>query len=309
MTTSNTIIFGPTGKVGSVAARSAHQHGAKVFLAMRDPQKSIPGLSPEQEQAGGFERVQADLTKPETIHAAVTKTGAKRAFIYIVFGSPDNLRSSLEALKSAGIEFVVFLSSATVQGDARSMPPTNFVAWAHAQVEVGLEETFGADGFVAVRPAYFATNALWWKGMVREGEVKVPFPEAKLDWITPGDIGRVCGALLAAGGGTDGQNAVPLVGPELVSQRDAVGIIGRAVGRDIKVTELDEEEGLDMYVNGYGLPEPVGKQLIDMLRKREESVEFYKGLEEAAGNVRKHTGGPPTKLQEWVDEHKQEFGG
>ena len=100
---SKTIIFGPTGHVGSATARAAQQHGAKVFLAMRNPEKRIPHLSVEQEQAAGFERIQADLTKPDTIRAAVTKTGAKHAFIYTVFSTADNMRSSIEALKSAGI--------------------------------------------------------------------------------------------------------------------------------------------------------------------------------------------------------------
>jgi NAD(P)-dependent dehydrogenase (short-subunit alcohol dehydrogenase family) len=119
MTTIKTIVFGPTGNVGFAAARGAQQHGAKVFLAMRDPRKPIPSLSAEQEAQGGFERVQADLTKPETIAMAVNQTGAKHAFIYVTFGTSDNMRSSIMALKSAGIKFVVFLSSDGIQSDIR----------------------------------------------------------------------------------------------------------------------------------------------------------------------------------------------
>ena len=36
------IVFGPTGNIGSVAAVTAQEKGAKVYLAMRDPKKTIP---------------------------------------------------------------------------------------------------------------------------------------------------------------------------------------------------------------------------------------------------------------------------
>lgn len=317
MPTSNTIIFGPTGHVGSAVTRNIHHYGAKtVFLAMRYPQKPIPGLSLDQEQERSFQRVQADLTKPETIHAAVEKSGAKRAFIYMARGSSDNMRSSIEALKSAGIEYVVFLSSVSVQGDIRSIQPSKIIAWPHAQVEINLEEIFGRKGFVAVRPAFFASNAMWWKRMICEGEVKLVYPEAKLDWISPGDIGRVCAALLAGGlrpvDEADERNFVRLYGPELVSQRDAFGIIGRAIGKDIKVTQLDEHEALEVFEKEIGMPGLMGKSIINFLKMRagiEESDRADQGpaYEEAVSNVPKYAGGQPTRFEEWVEENRKEF--
>jgi hypothetical protein len=89
-----------------------------VTLAVRDTKKPIPGLSLEQEKAGGYKRVQADLTQPGTITEAVAQSDAKHAFIYLIFsppGAPDPNRPALEALKAAGVEFVVFLSSFSVE--------------------------------------------------------------------------------------------------------------------------------------------------------------------------------------------------
>ena len=313
---SKTIIFGPTGHVGSATARAAQQHGAKVFLAMRNPEKRIPHLSVEQEQAAGFERIQADLTKPDTIRAAVTKTGAKHAFIYTVFSTADNMRSSIEALKSAGIEFVVLLSSIAIQSesidDLKSIPPSNFVAYAHAQVEINLAEIFGHGGFVAVRPGYFASNSMQWKTMIEAGEVKILYPDAKFDWISPEDIGRVCG-VLAAGGSEVAreQNAISLYGPELISLRDAVAIMGSVFGKDIKVTELNEQDGLEaMKVSG--IPEPVAKHLVKVLRTKmglEESDELSvdQANEEAGDNILKYSGNMPTRFEQWTAENKHEF--
>lgn len=81
----------------------------------------------------------------------------------MVRGTSKNKRSTIEALKSAGIEFVVFLSSTGNQGDIRSIPPSEIIAWTHTQVKIKLEEIFGRGSFVTVRPALFASNAMWWK--------------------------------------------------------------------------------------------------------------------------------------------------
>jgi hypothetical protein len=283
---------------------------------MRNPEKRIPHLSVEQEQAGGFERIHADLTKPDTIRAAVTKTGAKHAFIYVVFGTADNMRSSIEALKSAGIEFVVLLSSSAVQGesidDLKSIPPSNSVAYAHAQVEINLAEIFGHRGFVAVRPGYFASNSMQWRTMITAGEVKILYPDVKFDWISPEDIGKVCGALAAGRSqAAREQNAISLYGPELTSLRDAVAIMGSVFGKNIKVTELDEQGGLEaMKVSG--IPEPVAKHLVKVLRRRmglEESDElsFDQAYEDARDNVFKYSGKMPMRFEQWTAENKHEF--
>jgi uncharacterized protein YbjT (DUF2867 family) len=311
MTISNSIVFGPTGSVGSAVARRAQALGAKVSLAMRDPEKPIPGLTAAQEHEGGFERVSADLTKPETIQAAVTKTGAKHAFIYMMFGSPDNMRSSIAALKSAGIEYVVFLSGDNIKGDTRSVPPSQFLAWSHAQVEINLEEIFGVGGYVTVRATFFASNSLWWKKMIAsDSEVKTVYPEAKLDWISPEDIGRVCGTLLAEGpqavAGPE-TNIIRVRGPELVTQRDAVGSIGRAIGKSIKVTQLDEQEGLKTLMESNGMPEDMAKGLIALYKLRAEGTSFFEGDEEPVRNLGKYAGREPTKFSEWAEENKQAF--
>ena len=100
------IVFGPTGQIGSAAAKTALEQGAKVWLAMRDTSKVVPGLENDQEAATTIDRVQADLQKPETVKHAVEASGAKRAFIYLAHGSSDSMRATIEALKSGGVEFV-----------------------------------------------------------------------------------------------------------------------------------------------------------------------------------------------------------
>jgi uncharacterized protein YbjT (DUF2867 family) len=258
MTISKTIVIGPTGDVGSATSHTAHELGAEVVLAMRNPPTPIRGLH-SSELPAGFEKGQADLTDPSSIHKAVTTTGAIHAFIYLVFGSPDNMRSTIEAFKSGGIEFVVFLSSAWITGSTankiKSIPPSDFISYAHAQVELNLLEIFGPHGYVAFRPAYFTPNAIRWKKMIASGEVGISYPEAKFDWISPGDIGRVCGTLLVRGAPVaDEKNVIRLYGLEATSQKEAVGVIRKIFGKKLAVKEFDENEGVEQFMTSTGFP-------------------------------------------------------
>jgi NAD(P)H-binding len=321
MLTTTAIIFGPTGKIGSTAARAAQKHGLKVILAMRDTKKPIPGLSAEQEKEGGYERVEADLTKPDTIEAAVLKSGAKRVIFYLAHGSldrtgsPDHMRTAITALKSSGIEFCVFISSFTVSagGDLKSIPRSDLVSYNHGQVELVLKEIFGDRGFVAVRPGAFATNTLRWKAGYGSGELKMVAPEVTMDWIAPVDIGDAAGAILARGPQDfdfpDGESFVDLCGPQLISQGDAAIAVAKAIGYDLIVSDTSDNEGLEMYIKA-GVPKPLANYMVRTVRAAADGSyvlydddKYLKGVQ----NVRIYTGREPTKFQDWVDENKGLF--
>ena len=309
MASRKVIVFGPTGAVGSAAARTAEELGAKVVLAMRDTKKSIPGIDAEKEKQGSFERVHADLTKPDTVRDAVTTTGAKYAFIYLAHGSPDSMKSTIEALKSAGIDLVVFLSSFTVRGDLTAIPPSEFIPYIHARVEINLEEIFGRDGFVAARPGYFASNTRQYTADIEKGEVKIFMPDATVDCIVPEDIGRVCGTVLAKGP-QDEERAIYLYGPELLSQVDSVRILAKVLGKDIKIETVDGQDAYKMFVEERGMPPPIAKY---MVRQSEKTVTGQNQVfgspvtEEQLSNVQKYSGRKGTTFEEWVEQNKRMF--
>ncbi|CAH0054624.1 unnamed protein product [Clonostachys solani] len=302
------IVFGATGHVGSAAAIQAQQLGAKVILSVRDLQKPIHSLNLDEEKSRGFERVQADLAQPETVESAVRSTGAKHAFIYLVRTKEGYLRPTIEALKLAGIEFVVFLSSYTVQGDIRKITPSYLVPYAHAQVEIGLDEIFGSHGYVAIRPGYFNTNASRWASMIREGEVKVSYPDVKFDWITPADIGRAAGTVLVQGmhatEGAEPRNSISVYGPKLLSPREAVGIFSRILGKEIKVTEQSEEEAVEYMVKA-GMPPPLARQMVTLLAEFKLNSKTH---EEAVANFQKYAG-QLTTLEDWAKANQELIGG
>ncbi|KAF2169919.1 hypothetical protein M409DRAFT_64347 [Zasmidium cellare ATCC 36951] len=290
-----TIVFGPTGNVGSIVACTAQRHGAKVFLAMRDTSKSIPGLSAIEETSGGFERVTADLTNPESVSAAVKRTRATSAFMYLAHQSRDHMRATLHASKDSGIRFIVFLSSFTINRPLEDIPSNERIPWIHAQVEKNLEEIYGPKNYVALRAGAFATNTLRWRDGLQAGEVFLTSPDTKFDFITDVDMGRVGGTILAQGQ-RDTQNIVYLYGPKLVTQRYAIVTVAKALGRE--VVWGDEEDGS-------------GKAVRVRLGGEETRGSWwgkaYDNHDEGASNVVKYTGEAGTGFGEWVEENVERY--
>ncbi|KAK5166871.1 uncharacterized protein LTR77_007600 [Saxophila tyrrhenica] len=303
------IVFGPTGNIGSVAARAAQENGAKVWLAMRDTTKSIQGLSEEDEKKGGFQRVTADMTKPETLAEAVKKSGATRAYTYLTWGTSDHMKGSFQTLKDSGIEFLVFLSSSSVQGDPKAIPPSEFIPFFHAQAELSLDDVFGSN-YVAIRPGRFASNLLWDKADINAGEVKQFGGDFKMDFITPTDMGRVSGAILAAGAAKDGQKKVYLYGPQITTGAGGIKTVAKVLGKDVKITEISAEEGRQQSIS-RGTPPPVADYLISKMEegpsKEKELVEGDELYTTGVKNIELYTGKKPMSLEEWVGANKHLF--
>jgi uncharacterized protein YbjT (DUF2867 family) len=145
--------------------------------------------------------------------------------------------------------------------------------------------------------------------MIAGGEVGISYLEAKFDWISLGDIGRVCGTLLVGGppaADANGKNVIRLYGPEEMSQNEALGVIGKVLGKELAVNELGENEGVEQFMTCSGLPEPAARHYIGILRGRAEQRD---GLfnDDAIGNIEKYSGKKPTKFGEWVAENKMDF--
>ena len=314
------IVFGPTGQIASIAALTAHHSGATVCLGMRDPSKPIPNLDQHQ-----LQRIQADLTKPPTLTAAVTSTSSTHAFLYLVHTTPDFMRASLEALKSAGITFVVFLSSYSIAGHGThpNLLESHPLSFAHAQVERNLKEVFGEGGHVAVRAGYLASNSLLWKsgGEDVDCDLRVPLPKARFDFVSPGDVGAVCGRILARGpgfvegvgvnSGGDGVKGevVEVVGPEMLSHLEAAELVAKVVGNGMRAVEAEAQDTVDRLV-GAGRPEAVARymvRLLEMRERREDGMYLEPGLSLAVENLERVLGRPGTRFEDWVVENKGLF--
>ncbi|KAJ5716182.1 hypothetical protein N7493_008093 [Penicillium malachiteum] len=292
------IVFGATGSTGSYAALQAHQEGAQVTLAVRDPSKPIPLLD-----GIPFQKVQADLTKPETLTEAVQQAEATVAYIYAIFGTSDHMRASLAALKEAGITSIVLLSSFSVQGDPASIPADDFIPYVHAQVEVSLEEVFGIDNFVSIRPAFFASNILWFKAGIATGEVKHANFDALADYIPPEDIGRVAGSILVNG---SSEHVVYLAGLDELTLGGALALVSKVLGKEIKTTWVSAQE-MKADRMEQGVEEPLAQWLVTDITEHAGEFFTFPTYPEAMRNVKKYIKRDPIRFHQWLEENKEKF--
>lgn len=298
------IVFGPTGQTGSVVARTAAEHGAaKVWLAMRDTSKAIPGLD---KNSSKFETVQADLHKPDTVQAAVRNSGAKRAFVYLAHGSSDHMKGTFEALKTGGIDFVVFLSSFTIYLNQalRDIPSSEGIPYVHAQAEANLNDVF-RESYVALRAGPFVTNLLQHQKGIAAGYVDLYGGEFEQDNITPRDIGRVGGTILVAGA-KNGQQKVYLYGPEILSIHDSIVKIGKTLDRPVTISPQSRDDAYKGYI-GMGLPEGMAQYMCEVLSNKGPDKGFgerFPKYDEGVANVKLYTGKPSTSLKEWARDNR-----
>lgn len=306
----NVIVFGPTGTVGGLVALEASKRGAQVWLAMRDPSKTIEEIPSDVEKSGKFTRIQADLTDAASMTKAVKESGAKAAYVYLVW-TGDFLRAAFQALRDAGVEHVVFLSSFTIRpgDDIRKFPKDATIPWSHAQVEVAAEDV-GFPYFTTLRPGRFASNHLKLSldKTVNPPRARFIHGDSYEDNVVPEDIGAVGGAVLVERP-SDGKEVIFLLGPDLLTTEEAWATIKRVTGRDdIDTTPSPVQEWIENGIK-RGMPPDVAKNIA-------QNWEDFRGREAAApealqaegvSNIRKYAGREPTKFADYIEKHKAEW--
>ena len=293
---STVIVFGPTGEVGGATALEASRRGAKVWLAMRDPAKPIDGITKEQEQQGSFSRIQADLSDAESVKTAVRQSGAKAAFTYY----RPLLSPPVQAMKDAGIEYVVFLSSFSVSPgqDIREIPQSEFIPYGHAQIEIALEDA--SIDHTALRPGHFASNGVR-KDLDKSSnpyKARIGPPDVISDCISPGDIGRVAGAVLVNRPSSSPKEVIYLAGPRLITTDEQWSITKKLSSREIEVITHSPEEYTQCLIDG-GLPPPAAKYLVKIMERT--NIAYPEPLhQEWVANIKKYSGYEPTAFEDYV---------
>ncbi|GAA4176916.1 NAD(P)H-binding protein [Gryllotalpicola koreensis] len=230
----------------------------------------------------------ADLNDPASFAAALG--GVERLFLYADLDDPVGL---LTVVRAAGVRHVVLLSSSAVTfpGAQDDFNGSRFIRVERAVEESGLQYTF-------LRPGGFASNAARWSwSITSDGVVPLPHPEAVQVPIHEQDIADVAVAALT-GDAMMGQSPV-LTGPERLTLRQQVGIIGDVVGRPIAVLDQTEEQSAAML--SRHLPEVWVRQIIKDWR---EAVGTAPAISDAYTRI---TGRQPRTFRDWVADHVELF--
>ncbi|MEV0386191.1 NAD(P)H-binding protein [Nonomuraea sp. NPDC050643] len=207
------LVTGATGTVGRLVVEELLEAGQRVRALSRNPAKAA---LPE-----GVEVVAGDLADPGSVAAAFE--GVVGAHLINFAGDdyaplPDGARL-VELAAEAGVRRV------TVLGGRADGP---------------LEQALAATDleWTLLHPVEFMSNTLrWWAHTIRtEGVIKEPFGDRLSALVHERDIAAVAATVLVEGG--HGGREYTLTGPEAITLREKVAILGTAIGTEVPFVEL-----------------------------------------------------------------------
>jgi uncharacterized protein YbjT (DUF2867 family) len=284
------LITGATGTVGRGVVGELQRLGAASVRALvRDAARA------SFIRDAGFETVEGDFDKPETLGAALE--GVETALL-LTPPSPRTVEyqsAFVEASKLAGVRRVVKLSSI----GADSSAPEGFVKW-HGQTEELLKSS-GLE-WTILRPNFFMQNLLGQARTIEtQGAIYQVGGDARASLIDARDIASVAARTLADEG-HEGKTYT-LTGPEAVSYADAAAKLSEATGKNISYVAITPEQFREGAL-AQGLPE----WLVSALERLNEL--FASGeAAEVTDDVRSVAGKEPTTFDEFARDHARVFKG
>jgi uncharacterized protein YbjT (DUF2867 family) len=220
------LVTAATAPVGRSIVEQLVAAGTPVRALTRSPEQA---RLPE-----GAEVVAGDIGEPDSLAAAFAGVDA----VFLLAVVPGFAPAFLDAAKRAGVRRIVFQSSAAVDDGAGEQP--NDVAAFHHGIEreiaaSGLEWTFLRLDVSSADPLQWAFDV---PAQLAAGDVvRGPYADAAASPIHPADFAAVAVAALMVDGHAG--KAYHVTGPQSLTHREQIELIGRAHGRDLRYEELD----------------------------------------------------------------------
>jgi (4-alkanoyl-5-oxo-2,5-dihydrofuran-3-yl)methyl phosphate reductase len=283
------LVTGATGNIGGKVLDRLHTAGHKVRALTRDPSRA---RLPE-----GVDVVAADLGDPATLPAALD--GVRRVFLMSLGHNKSTHDANLvAAAQRTGVAHIVQLSTLGVEEVAEEND-TPLGRW-HRAAERAL--TGSSVGWTILRPNGFMTHALSWAPDIREKSV-VRSPTADLTeaLVAPEDIADVAVRALT----TDGHEGVAyaLTGPEALTTRQQVAVLGEVLGRELRFEQISLEEHHGVMAARYSRETADG--VVKALRSALESGDGFRGR--VFPGVPQALGVPGRTFRHWATEHAAAF--
>ncbi|WP_439664248.1 NAD(P)H-binding protein [Lentzea sp. HUAS TT2] len=270
------LVTGARGNVGRRVLQRLYAAGHSLRASGRNPA--------ELDVPDGVETVALDLNDPQTFVAALA--GVSKVLLY---AEPDGIVKFLDEAEKAGVEQIVLLSSNTV-----GLPGADQDPLAHHHLLV--EEAVVSSGlsYTILRPGAFMSNAFGWSYSLQAGDtIDQVFPEAQVAPVHEDDIADV--AVIALTEKKIQDEIVDLTGPESLTFRQELEIVGEVLGRKLVINGLTREEG-EAQMSNF-VPPPV---LTSLLNQWEAAVGVVADTSATAERI---TGKPARTFRQWVEEH------
>ncbi|MEU8005476.1 NAD(P)H-binding protein [Catellatospora sp. NPDC049111] len=265
------LIAGSTGTVGRQIVAQLVEQGHSVRALTRNPAATLPGA----------QMVVGDLTDTAGLGAALEGVDAMH-LITFDGGGYEPLQTGadiVELAERAGVKRVTVLGGNADNGVEKAVRGSS-LAW------------------TVVQPVEFMANALKWAPAVRDGVVSEPFIGRRSAMVHEADIAAVAAAALTQDG--HGGQVYTVTGPDVLTVADKVELLGKAIGREIRLEELTEAQARDKWA-GEGL----APHIIDFL------IWAYGNTPEVGytvvPTVQDVTGKPARTFAQWCRENAQAF--
>jgi uncharacterized protein YbjT (DUF2867 family) len=281
------LVTGATGNVGREVVNLLLSRGEKIVAVTRHP---ATAALPEGVQVVGADPSRLQILEPELkgVEAILISPRA--------LGDATAGAATAELLKLAvkhGMPRVVVLSAATVEyGGGYERFAAAFKAVEDAASASGLPWTF-------LRSMDYASNSLAWVPQIRStGIVRGAYGDGATATIHERDVAEVATrALLDA---AHAGHSYVLTGPQLLSQREKVRLVGEAIGREAHWEEVSPEL-VRQAMLAQGLPPDVPDRLLGYWATIGEHPE------PSSTTVEQILGRPALTFAQWAVEHAAAF--
>jgi uncharacterized protein YbjT (DUF2867 family) len=236
--------------------------------------------------------VGGDLSAPDTLADALDDVGT----VFLVWVAPlAPAARTIERIASRA-DRIVFLS-APIRSDHPFYQQPNQLRHLHAGVEHLIRES--GMKWTMLRPAPFALNCLnWWGQQIRSGDtVRWFHGAAQIAAVHERDLAAVVVRALGDERHTGGDYL--LTGPESLTQREQLTIIGDAIGRTLRFEEVAPDRARREVMANW--PAPVADMLLGAYAAAVDRPALTTTTIEAI------IGTPARSFREWAIDHAADF--
>jgi uncharacterized protein YbjT (DUF2867 family) len=278
------LVTGATGQIGREVVAELRAAGHRVRALTRNPATAkLPG---------GVELVRGDLAVPATLDNCAKDVEA----VFLVWTAPlTTAAPALDRIAKYATRIVLLTSPHRTPHPFFQQP--NAMRAVHA----GLEQLIEASRlqWTFLRPHVFALNCRnWWASQTKSGDVvRWFYGDAATAPIHERDIAAVAVRALC-GAGHDGKEYV-ITGPESLTQREQVRIIGEAIGRPLRFEELSRDAARQELLATW--PGAIADMLLDAYAA---AVGRPSHVTATVADV---TGTPARRFHDWAVDHAAEF--
>jgi uncharacterized protein YbjT (DUF2867 family) len=290
-----TLITGAGGVGREVVEKLRSQDVPVRVMVRRDDERAA------KLRALGAEVVLGDLTRPETVAAAMDGV---QSMYFAMPVSPDHLLAATVVASVAReygrLDALIDMSQMTVS----QMTATSTAESHQQRLHWLAEQVFNWSGLpvVHIRPTSFLDNPLFTtlpaQTIRKNGTIELPFGTGRTSPIAVDDVARVVATVLRDPAPHVG-HVYELTGPRTVDMTEMAGAFSKALGRPVSYVDVPLEQWREEVLATIGLPPHIEQHIVTMCRLHQ-----HNRYDRASDDVERLTGTPAQTIEDFVAARK-----